>query len=83
MFKSSGDEGVLHAQYLTGLHVYGIVDVPPGSEPGEQRKKTDSDPDSGSATTCVWWRNPQPSADSKQWESDEGRRKRDRKNSMG
>src|SRR3954463_14389512 len=32
-------------------------------------KKMDLDPDSSSTTACVWWRNPQPSADSKQGES--------------
>ena len=35
----------------------------------------DSDPDSSSRTACVWWRNPQPSVDSKQGESTRGRRK--------
>src|SRR3954467_7124199 len=41
-------------------------------------KKMDSDPDSSSTTACVWWRNPQPSAASKQGESAQGRRKRER-----
>src|ERR1041385_5238919 len=35
----------------------------------------DSDPDSSSTMACVWWRNPQPSVDSKQGESTRGRRK--------
>ena len=69
--------------HLVGLHAYGVSDVPPSSEPDEQRKKMDSDPDSSSTTACVWWRNPQPSTSSKQWEPDEGRRERERKNSMG
>ena len=51
-----------------GLHAYGVDDVPPGSEPAEQRKKTDSGPDPSSATVCVWWRNSQLSIGSKQWE---------------
>src|SRR4051812_21379849 len=38
-------------------------------------KKIDSDPDSSSTTACVWWRNPQPSADSKQGESAHRREK--------
>ena len=46
-------------QHLVGLHAYGVSDVPPGSEPDEQRKKMDSDPDSSSTMACVWWRNPQ------------------------
>ena len=44
-------------QHLVVSHAYGISDVPLGSEPDEQRKKMDSDPDSSSTTACVWWRN--------------------------
>src|SRR3954464_6367288 len=40
-----------------------------------REKKMDSDPDSSSTTACVWWRNPQPSADSKQGESAHRREK--------
>ena len=47
-------------QHLVVSHTYGVCDVPPGSDPAEQRKKMDSDPDSSSTTACVWWRNPQP-----------------------
>ena len=43
-------------QHLVGLHAYGVRDVPPGSEPDEQRKKMDPDRESSSTTTCVWWR---------------------------
>ena len=52
------DEGVPHVHHLVVSHVYGVSDVPPGSEPAEQQKKMDLDPDSSSAMTCVWWRNP-------------------------
>ena len=62
------DEGVPHVWHLAGLHAYGVDDVPPGSDPAEQRKKMDSGPDSSSATTCVWWRNSQLSIGSKQGE---------------
>ena len=54
------DEGVPHVQHLVGLHAYGVSDVPPGSEPDEQRKKMDSDPDSGNATASGRWRNLNP-----------------------
>ena len=54
---------------------------PPGFEPGEQRKKTDSDPDSSSAMMCMVEK-PLPSANSKQWESDEGGRKREREKEL-
>ena len=33
------DEGVPDVQHLMGLHAYGVSDVPPGSEPGEQQKE--------------------------------------------
>ena len=54
----------------------------PGSKPDEQQKKMNAYPNSSSTMTCVWWRNPQPSTNSKQGESNEGRRKRERKNSI-
>ena len=54
------DEGVPHVQHLVVSHTYGVCDVPPGSDPAEQRKKMDSDPNSSSTMACVWWRNPQP-----------------------
>ena len=58
-------------QHLVVSHTYGVCDVPPGSNPAEQRKKMDSDPDSSSATMVE---KPQtPSASSKQWEPHKGR----------
>src|ERR1041385_9132263 len=42
-------------------------------------KKMDSDPDSSSTTAYVWWRNPEPSVDSKQGESIRGGRKREKR----
>ena len=47
-------------QHLVGLHAYGVSDVPPGSDPAEQQKKMDSDPDSSSVTASGWWRNLKP-----------------------
>ena len=47
-------------QHLVVSHTYGVCDVSPGSDPAEQRKKMDSDPDSGNATASGRWRNLNP-----------------------
>ena len=54
------DEGVPHVQHLVVSHAYGVSDVPPGSEPGEQRKKMDSDPDSSTQRCAYGGETPNP-----------------------